>query len=1511
MPRKQLECGFLIPAIIREWKEKGTSEEKINTLLARLTVFDVETSFRWDSKSEPVDLILVLHNLLLRGTPTFLLFDLERRLAEKLGCLEAFEKLGGLDHRFTGDEDLLLKCWKALHVIDPRINRHIASTAYAKSQVELDSELEERFLYEEIPEKLFSGKGDFLIQLFQTQRSIISMIDDQETKRARQNNFREQRADFVLEFPYQEADKMKKGVCLEVDGSQHQENAQSYLDSQRDQAIRQADWYPTIRFPVRAFSTAEHREKLANLERILDKEAIRLYRENFENPLYENAAGTVAMQLMLSPLAIARVQLVVIKSIIAGVLPLEAETWKIGVIERDVPCAHLAVENLREVLAQLSALENQGRQLPDIELKVFHSLEFAGAALNEDYATFPVSEIEADDGVYDLCIDISMLLRKGVYDPAIVLTTPASATIRSSFFKEEETVFLCGNRINWRPLLDANGKTPIPEAKETLTFFLRNIFRKIAFRSGQLPILNHALQNKTVIGLLPTGGGKSLTYQIASLLQPGLVLVIDPIKSLMKDQVDSLRKAGINRTVFINSMLKTYEERNRAYQRMKSGTTLFCFVSPERLQMQRFRSYLEEMYKRGLYFCYGVIDEVHCVSEWGHDFRTSYLSLGENLLEYCRAKSGKIALFGLTATASFDVLADVQRELSGNDPNNEIPDDHIIRHETTNRDEIQFVIEEVHLSDETVKEVWEEANPKNYPHKIKVSLGKQKQERIQYCIGNLYKELTYFNAQPDKVVNDELIQLTYDPEKLPSLEGIVNRIRLPEDELQQSWLSDGRRAALVFAPHRSWYFGVSDRYTNPDRSAGIYDFLTTKNRSLRFGTYMGIDDEVSPKVAEQIEEDNIRNQDDFLDNKLDVMVSTKAFGMGIDKSNIRLTVHTSYPGSIESFVQEAGRAGRDGKLAVSVILFNKQRFQYNEETSGFEPDFEIQSFFHANSFKGTWKEKAVLFELLSSIHFPRISRAQELALLLTEQMGESGDEVAFRVRYHPQYDYIWLNDTEGQTYGAIKRSNGYINTNHTSVALETAQKCLSQLWSILQERAPLEADNANFEAWLKWTEPSEVKPGIESSLEKKSIGDRLIITIPFRNDEESVYKAVARICENLDQRISEQVVKDNFAIDTEEFLSNLQGRYRWADLEKQVQEAATKNQVSVERFLERLSYRLGSLRNKGDTEKALYRLTLIGVVDEYTVDFRTETFEATVIKKSDAEYHRQLRHYLGKFYSTRRVDRIIEELEQRKENTEIQRILNFLVEFIYKEIAQKRYQAIKAMREICEMALEKQDQGNIEMKTLIHLYFNSKYARRNYTISLDDETLKTYRTLRTRQVAGEEDVYNASLLDWSEEGKLPDIDWIFDFMQIIQDDSSGGQIDNLKHLRGACTRLLIVNPENYVFHLLRAYAAILLSERLPEDQINLDRITGDLLNGWKKYRNTETGLTNREVFRVILEFRNAIREQIAPEKVDFLNRIYEIFDQALFVLHAEWTKKFNQTLTKQLQPLISYERSTQ
>ena len=223
--------------------------------------------------------------------------------------------------------------------------------------------------------------------------------------------------------------------------------------------------------------------------------------------------------------------------------------------------------------------------------------------------------------------------------------------------------------------------------RESLRYFLINLFLPFSedpdFREGQLGIIVSALGRNGTIGLLPTGSGKSICYQLAAILQPSISFVVCPIKSLMYDQKNDLDAIGFTRTNFITSDLNADEKKlvQRDYGR---GRYFFVFVSPERFQTSGFR---QEMSAINLdhSFAYAVIDEVHCLSEWGHDFRTSYLNLANTINRF----SPDASYIGLTATASVNVLKDIQTEF-------DIPNEYVRTPLVFTREELSFHVIDDH-----------------------------------------------------------------------------------------------------------------------------------------------------------------------------------------------------------------------------------------------------------------------------------------------------------------------------------------------------------------------------------------------------------------------------------------------------------------------------------------------------------------------------------------------------------------------------------------------------------------------------------------------------------------------------------------------------------------------------------------------------------------------------------------------------------------------------------------------
>lgn len=360
----------------------------------------------------------------------------------------------------------------------------------------------------------------------------------------------------------------------------------------------------------------------------------------------------------------------------------------------------------------------------------------------------------------------------------------------------------------------------VPKVTRELTKMrrtLRETFGLAKLRPGQAEVIRSVLEGNNTLAIMPTGAGKSLCYQLPSLHLPGTTVVVSPLISLMKDQVDKLADAGLE-AAQLNSSLTTQEHEENLAQ-IKTEQSDFIFVTPERFTNPEF---LSDLRKRDVNFV--VIDEAHCISEWGHDFRPAYLSLGAAIKTLSTPP-----VLALTATATTEVQADVEKQLD---------------------------------------------------------------------LGKL------------RVVNTGIYR--------SSLHFAVRRVTNERE----------KHEALI-------------RILNEHEGAGIIYAATVKTVEALTDWLKTFDFKIESYHGRMKASDRKRNQDAFMAGELKAIVATNAFGMGIDKPDIRFLVHYQMPGSLESYYQEAGRAGRDGEPATCSLFYQlEDRRTHQFFLGGKHPKFD-------------------------------------------------------------------------------------------------------------------------------------------------------------------------------------------------------------------------------------------------------------------------------------------------------------------------------------------------------------------------------------------------------------------------------------------------------------------------------------------------------------------------------------------------------------------------------------------
>lgn len=976
------------------------------------------------------------------------------------------------------------------------------------------------------------------------------------------------------------------------------------------------------------------------------EKTLNLYLENLDKNFSFSESEKINLQLLLVPAAIARFQKVMIEALITGHLSLDSSSWKIMILEEDVPFGHLAIQDFKNLFYNLTQLSEAYRDLnlPEIELYVKSNTHFKNSTLHKSNIVYEAIPDLIKSYEFDLVVELSLF------------KTSASAINNFSGFKCKNNCYFdirstvntnfkrsiyTSSLVTYQSLVkktEQGNYVEIEKNKSNLTYFLQLIFRKEAFRAGQLPILDRALKNLPVIGLLPTGGGKSLTYQLAAVLQPGVTMIVDPLKSLMKDQYDGLLNNGIDSAAYINSSLNK-NQRLVVENRLKSSELLFIFLSPERLSIAQFREDLKHMHDYNVYFAYGVIDEVHCVSEWGHDFRFSYLHLGRNLYNYVKAKENEISLLGLTATASFDVLADVERELSGNGAF-ELDTDAIVRYENTNRLELQYKIEKVPVDFEEDR-FYDSNNlmPVHLPKAINITNHwPQYDSKSNYLKDYISLIPGYINdLQRDK--NIDFIKSSF-VERQNNEEGSNLDLKTLMPNIPVKAIPIYDQAGIVFCPHvRSTGLSVS---INAEKLAD-----STPN----VGSFSGKDNDESA----------MQSLDNFRDNKSPLMIATKAFGMGIDKPNVRYTVNMNYSSSLEGFIQEAGRAGRDRKIALSTILISDYKLATLKKNT------QVVAF-PTGTIRGKWFHEKDLREIIT--HY-NLEIPEDDIIIAT-----------------PETDIVKLHCSKDNMMFAYNRCN-----------VECSEFNLCQLKNVNQES----------KGWKSELELIQDLSSQNLNLSKKNF--------QYLNPD---YQSVMFFFK---QSFKGDIIEKTFMNDilniSDVYLKLADAQIKSNSINGFLESILQIDEGKIDVFIPYTE------DNYTDLAKAIYRMCCIELIEDFTQDYSNKLFKIVAVNKQENGYFNGLLEFLKRYYTIDRALLEIEKVKiielpgaiLNPIKKEIFQCLYYLTGFVYDKISEKRKRAIDDMRSFCMEGVNSDYtwvEANEKLKDYIFYYFNSKYAKVDY-----------------------------------------------------------------------------------------------------------------------------------------------------------------------------------------------------
>ena len=1172
----QLKAGYFTNGI-DTLKTSEAMERKVDALLEQLSYFELATNMTFTNLCEDAA-VAVVHNIISRGTPTRASQFVEDILSTTIG--KTLKRISD-DGRICRDiqkKEVRDMVFRALHIIDPRIKPfQVGNNATTKDIIVADF----------LSRGAVTSQGDYIWQLAETHRRYSNMFKYSPKLRRHIDilqsdpnyDFLNTECDLCFSAPY--ADNTADALVFTFDTDLTDTDNTDYIT---EEIISSLLHTIDVEGRVIVKSADNPYDKTEELSTFIQNGYFDILRDNYTSPLYNTEDGIEALQIALTPLAIARIQKVVVEAINCGALNLAAKSWHIAVIERDVPCAFLAFEDLRQMFSKIFTLENDGRKFPNVKLEIFHTEEFAETELNLLYqgSRDDISEFSPLTK-YDLVIDISVLRRVfAVSEPQMPTLAANYAIIRSSQSKACDTTLLFNPYMHYNIAVqsddtdcnddaddddceddeDYDDESCFDEQADALRYFLKNIFALNDFLPGQAATISHLLNGNNVLHVSSPATGKTLMMLFAAMMKPGYTFVLPPTIAVMDTQFHALRDRGIDVDYYINPVLQNSYDRSVAARDVMEGRSLITFLSPSLIHDPYIRNIFRGIDQRGIPICYIMLDEAQRISLQTADFRAYY--------------------------------QDIRNIIAGNFSSENTPMLRMGAFSSTMETNIQNEIAEKLQADVTIIKKPDFSN-----------LSLTVRETGMTGLGN----------------TDDL--------------AAYSRM-IKQQEVERIISNDNSK----HKSQRTIIFSAQPPFDTKDSSGEPYK---VSGKQTMF--YTGDIDEAGIPVTSSEAQRSMKSLKSFCDGNGDVLSATQAAGFGIHAAGVGRIVHMEPPMSLDRFCRMNGRASSLDKPHVDVIVNTTNKDFVGTETirddkgnlssvqniiaTNFDTAANLQRLLNQNP--GNEKEKAVMHEILNGVMFPERTYRQNIIDAVYNEFNVE-IETDTEPMMNPHQLYIYTKG-RSKSLGYIDFKARQLNMPEMQYDRPMAEKIQSYIFDIISD------NNDNPLAYLAEMEkelPAEECDGIQTALDAVMEGQKAEVVIPFYSNTFADAAELLKQNQGINIRTADIIRCYDRTVSYSTFEQMLS-----RDTEARPRTLEDKRKLEFKNLYQ-------SFRNKKDTLRAVSRLKEIDIVDDYLVNTASGIVTVYLTKHNKDFYRMKLLPILQRNLTRERMLAYITGIEEEK-----------------------------------------------------------------------------------------------------------------------------------------------------------------------------------------------------------------------------------------------------------------------